>query len=240
MSDDRPSQLAPPAAAAESPGLAPPPLPAAPKKKRTLWWVIGGVVVILGALYTTILWFAFQELQKAGEVFEEQQAASGPYQQTEPTGPINRRWIDKTAAGDGLIHAAKLETKIAAVVAPYLAAGFSEDRRLEPAVLAGGGSEVVDLELTADREHVVVAVCDDDCSDLDLSLIDENDNVVDDDYAVDAHPMVTVIPAWNGTFHTNVEMIECFADDCLYTIALYSRPAPVEAREVSGSNPKSD
>jgi hypothetical protein len=233
MNDERPS---PP----YDPSASPPPLPAPAKKKRTLWWVLGGVVVILGALYTSVLWFAFQELQEAGETFEEQGTAAGPYEQSEPSGPINRRFIDKTAAGGGLIHQAKLDSRIAAVVAPYVAAGYTEDRRLDPAVLAGSGSEVVDLELSADREHVVLAVCDDDCSDLDLTLIDENDNVVDEDYAVDARPMVTVIPAWSGTFHANVEMIECFADDCLYTLAVYSRPAPVEALEVSGSNPKAN
>lgn len=70
-----------------------------------------------------------------------------------------------------------------------------ETRTLEPR-----GRSSLDVRLEGRRSYVFVAATDDNIEDLDILIFDENGNEVARDQDNDNTPMVTVTPAWTGSF----------------------------------------
>ena len=56
-------------------------------------------------------------------------------------------------------------------------------------------SELIAVTLRAGVNYIIVAVCDQDCGDIDLRLFDENRKFIDEDMDSDAVPVVSVTPA---------------------------------------------
>lgn len=79
------------------------------------------------------------------------------------------------------------------------------------------------INLREDEEYVIVGECDEDCSDLDLFLYDENDNLIDSDVEMDDYPIVRVTPAWTGRFRVRVSMATCSTEPCWYGLGVLSR-----------------
>ncbi|EDZ95223.1 hypothetical protein AmaxDRAFT_2136 [Limnospira maxima CS-328] len=74
------------------------------------------------------------------------------------------------------------------------------------------------LNLNSGSSYILVGVCDEDCRDIDLSLYDENNNLIDSDTALDDYPMVEVDPKWSGRFKVEVTMANCNASTCYYGV----------------------
>jgi len=66
--------------------------------------------------------------------------------------------------------------------------------------------------------YALIGVCDDDCSDLDLTLYDRNYNLIDSDTAPDNTPVIRVKPMWTDVFHVRVTMSRCTRSPCWYGI----------------------
>jgi len=79
------------------------------------------------------------------------------------------------------------------------------------------------LSLEEGVEYGIVAVCDQDCTDVDLWLYDENNNLIDEDTDTDDYPLVTVSPQWTGDFKVKVKMYDCDASYCNYGVAIFGR-----------------
>jgi hypothetical protein len=90
-------------------------------------------------------------------------------------------------------------------------------------LLGNQASDEYSFELKSGREYFIAAVCDQDCSDLDLKLFDENDNVIAEDALVDDAPIVRVTPRWSGKFRLNVTMFDCGNAPCFYGISVMGR-----------------
>jgi hypothetical protein len=90
-------------------------------------------------------------------------------------------------------------------------------------LLGNQASDDYTFELKSGREYFIAAVCDQDCSDLDLKLYDENDNVIAEDALVDDAPIVRVTPRWSGQFRLNVGMYDCGNAPCFYGISVMGR-----------------
>jgi len=90
-------------------------------------------------------------------------------------------------------------------------------------LLGNQASDDYSFELKSGREYFIAAVCDQDCSDLDLKLYDENDNVIAEDALVDDAPIVRVSPRWSGKFRLNVTMYDCGNAPCFYGISVMGR-----------------
>lgn len=69
----------------------------------------------------------------------------------------------------------------------------------------------------------ITAVCDGDCSDIDLVLYDENDNMIDDDLETDDYPIVGCKPSWTGKFKLKVKMVNCRVNPCGFKIAIFRK-----------------
>ncbi|MET0183015.1 MAG: toll/interleukin-1 receptor domain-containing protein [Caulobacterales bacterium] len=91
--------------------------------------------------------------------------------------------------------------------------------------LAQGGEQAVPVELHTGYEYRIVAVCDRDCTDIDLRLFDENNVEVATDVAVDDNPIVQVSPRWTGAFSLKVVMASCSVAPCYFAAQLYGRAA---------------
>lgn len=79
------------------------------------------------------------------------------------------------------------------------------------------------FELRSGREYFIASVCDQDCSDIDLKLFDENDNVIAEDDSEDDAPIVKVTPRWSGKFRLGVTMYDCASEPCYYGITVMGR-----------------
>jgi hypothetical protein len=87
--------------------------------------------------------------------------------------------------------------------------------------LDANAEETVSFDLNEGTSYLAVGVCDQDCSDIDLYLLDENGNVVAEDQGGEDHAVVEVTPAWTGSFTLRVKMYECSVEPCHYGVAIF-------------------
>ena len=71
--------------------------------------------------------------------------------------------------------------------------------------------------------YVILGVCDNDCSDLDLRLFDPNGREVASDLLTDDNPVVNVTPRRTGTYTVRAIMTTCSSQPCRYGIGVYGR-----------------
>lgn len=87
--------------------------------------------------------------------------------------------------------------------------------------LGSGQDEEFELELEAGRTYIIMGVCDNSCSDLDMSLTTSGGADVDSDYELDDVPMVSVEVERSGTYRLKVEMATC-TGSCDYGVAVFA------------------
>ena len=93
--------------------------------------------------------------------------------------------------------------------------GLGSSGSLEPDELDG-------VYVTLGRgRYLATGVCDDDCTDLDLIVMDSAEEVVGVDREVDPEPVVTFDVPYRQDYFVGVKMIECAAMDCVYTIVMF-------------------
>ena len=81
----------------------------------------------------------------------------------------------------------------------------------------------IGLNLRSGATYKLVGVCDSDCGDLDLQLLDSNGNVIDTDVEYDDYPVVSVTPRWSDRFVIRVGMPSCNATYCNYGVGVFGR-----------------
>jgi hypothetical protein len=120
-------------------------------------------------------------------------------------------------------YIAVVQAQLSAVKDVYTSAGFKPYFDDHVDRLGSGAADSYTFQLSAGREYMIVSVCDQDCSDLDLTLTDENGNVVSEDDAVDDAPIVSVTPSWTGKFTLSVLMYACSQPPCYYGISVVEK-----------------
>jgi len=83
--------------------------------------------------------------------------------------------------------------------------------------------ESVTLSLQSGTDYMLVGVCDQDCSDLDLRLRDPNGNEVDEDIELDDTPIVSITPSRPGDYSLQVIMVSCSTEPCFYGVGVYGK-----------------
>jgi hypothetical protein len=78
------------------------------------------------------------------------------------------------------------------------------------------------LNLDRGTTYTIVGVCDDDCRDLDLTVVDDNGNVIDRDRSDDPVPVVTVRPKWSARFRITLSMEDCGTRDCVVGVGVFA------------------
>lgn len=89
--------------------------------------------------------------------------------------------------------------------------------------LDDGDSGNSGVTLRAGTTYMLVGVCDNDCTDLDLRLFSPDGDEVDSDVQDDDTPVVTVTPRQSGRYSVRAIMANCNADPCRYGIGVYGK-----------------
>ncbi len=101
--------------------------------------------------------------------------------------------------------------------------GFAQQGPFHSGALGDGGEAVVRLDLRGGTTYMIMAVCDGDCSDLDLRLTDASGTEVDSDFELDDVPIVTAEVARNGAYQLTVGMAACSVEPCGYGVAVFAQ-----------------
>ena len=101
--------------------------------------------------------------------------------------------------------------------------GFRQTHNTFIGDLGSGNRTNLELTLSKGVPYIIVGVCDEDCADLDLELLDSNGNLVDSDTESDDTPMVSVNPRWTDRFILRVLMPSCSNSPCWYAVGVFSR-----------------
>jgi hypothetical protein len=101
--------------------------------------------------------------------------------------------------------------------------GYSRTHDIYDGSLDHEENEFLTLTLRAGVEYQILAVCDVDCSDLDLRIYDEDNKEIDSDIETDDVPIVSITPAHNGKFRLKVIMAKCTTSPCFYGVGVFGK-----------------
>ena len=76
--------------------------------------------------------------------------------------------------------------------------------------------------LVKEVDYRIHGVCDNDCRDLDLILLDERGNEISQDTSTDDIPIVSARPRWTGRFTLRVLMEDCRVSPCNYGVRFFA------------------
>ena len=79
------------------------------------------------------------------------------------------------------------------------------------------------MELDRGRAYVIVAVCDSDCKDVDLRLLDNRRREIDRDVERDDYPAVAVEPERTDRYTVRAIMAASSAAPCRYGFGVFAR-----------------
>lgn len=89
--------------------------------------------------------------------------------------------------------------------------------------IAAGSSTTLQVNLNAGRRYRLFGVCDNDCTDMDLRLVDPSGQTVAEDVEADDVPIVAHTAQRTGSYRVQVIMARCSVSPCRYGVSLYGR-----------------
>lgn len=98
--------------------------------------------------------------------------------------------------------------------------GVRIERLATSGVMGEEGLRTVPVWLEAGRTYLIVGVCDDDCTDLDVRVFDTLGRAVASDEDAQAHPMVDFTPRRSGEHAVRTSMVTCRRAVCRYAVAV--------------------
>ena len=84
-----------------------------------------------------------------------------------------------------------------------------------------GGTINYSFQFVAGRSYTILGVCDNDCSDLDITLYDPAGNEVAEDVLTDDKPVASVTARRSGRYRATITMASCSTGACYYAVAAY-------------------
>lgn len=116
-----------------------------------------------------------------------------------------------------------LAAKLSRVEAPLAEQGYA----LAAGPLPGGIQQLharqIPVTLRAGQDYQIVGVCDRNCGDLDVRLIDPRQALIAGDVRGNNTPSFNVRPAVTGQHIIEVGMIRCDAPRCWFAVNVYAR-----------------
>lgn len=101
--------------------------------------------------------------------------------------------------------------------------------------LKNESSEDLSISLQGGVRYILVGVCDNDCTDVDLRLVDESGQEVDSDYEEDDVPMVEAAPARAARYTVHVYMAKCSSEPCFYGVGVFASGAAAAQEATAGA-----
>lgn len=87
--------------------------------------------------------------------------------------------------------------------------------------LNNGNTDTWSFDLSTGRNYVIIGACDEDCSDLDITVKSATGSVVANDTATDDHPVVNFQPPRNGRYTVEIKMYSCSQNPCYFGFGLF-------------------
>jgi hypothetical protein len=119
----------------------------------------------------------------------------------------------------------------------FVSEGFAQVGETRTGSLNDETSEDLNLTLEAGVSYILVGVCDNDCPDIDLALLDGAGTEIDSDYEDDAVPMVEVTPSATRSYRIHVYMAHCTSEPCFYGVATFAQGAARATAAVGAVGP---
>lgn len=101
--------------------------------------------------------------------------------------------------------------------------GFQLVESLRMGRLRRQAMENVVLDFEAGIQYFVVGACDNDCSDLNMELVDASGRIITEDMKKDALPILVHAPEMAGRYTVRVSMAACSSEPCFYGVVTYGR-----------------
>jgi len=122
--------------------------------------------------------------------------------------------------------------------AKELAKGFSAVAGVEDVVVAMQPTEVHawPLALKRGETYRIIAECDNECSDLDLELLDPAGKIVERDTLPDSTPIINIRPAADGAYRARLVMKTCTVAPCYAAARLYHQTGPIPDEDTPSSS----
>lgn len=122
-----------------------------------------------------------------------------------------------------------MDALIGETTAVFEEEGFAPFDSRRTGGLGLGGVAREEIGLQTGTTYGIVGVCDVECSDLDLRLLDPDGASVSEDDAGDDGPVLLVAPERSGAFTVEVSMVRCAAPSCGWAVQVYADGAPERA-----------
>ncbi|HET7234421.1 MAG TPA: hypothetical protein VFJ16_30685 [Longimicrobium sp.] len=101
--------------------------------------------------------------------------------------------------------------------------GYSMTHQIYTGSLNNRSNEFVTLRLDIGTQYQIMGACDNDCSDLDMTIYGPGGNEIDTDVEMDDFPIVSVTPSRTGTYRVKVVMANCSAEPCRYGVGVFGK-----------------
>lgn len=115
----------------------------------------------------------------------------------------------------------QVRTYLEAAAEVFEERGYRPTHEIFTGSLDEGAEEPIRFDLKAGIEYYVMGACDNDCSDLDLILLDSNGSEIDSDLLEDDAPIVGVTPTRAASYSATVRMVTCSAEPCRYGVGIW-------------------
>jgi hypothetical protein len=100
--------------------------------------------------------------------------------------------------------------------------GYALREQLQVGALRQGQAMVYDIEFSRDRDYVLVANCDADCSDVDLILTEPDGREVVADRDNDDSAVLTIPASHKGAHKLRVSMASCSRGPCRFGLGVFT------------------
>lgn len=99
--------------------------------------------------------------------------------------------------------------------------GYTSNGFERHGMIGGNQTATHEVYVSQGRSYFAVSVCDTNCSDVDLEVIDQNGRVVGSDTEADDFPLVPFRASYTGTYYVRVKMYTCSSSRCNYRVATF-------------------
>jgi hypothetical protein len=89
--------------------------------------------------------------------------------------------------------------------------------------LGAGERETLRVALREGTRYALVALCDEDCRDVEVSVLAEDDSVLVSSAAWDDRPLLEVQPPATGKYRIVVTMAHCGSGPCAYGVGVFMK-----------------
>jgi len=117
----------------------------------------------------------------------------------------------------------RLPRQLASIARDAFGGGWELTHDVATGALPEDGRDTLRLQLRGGAAYAITATCDEDCSDIDLELVDPYGIVISRDSRSDDTPVVTARPSVDGSSVVRVIMVTCDREPCRYAVGVFGQ-----------------